>query len=201
MDIIITFIIIIGSPVAIVVLLQLYCKIEAKIRDRAKRKYRKLAEQGNSAGQFMFGMYYCDNMVETVEWLRKAVEQEHGKAYVALARCYGEGKGVEKDKVEMIKLLREAAEHCVVEAQLELALCYRQGYGVEIDYVEMVKWYREAAEWGNADGQYHLGECYYWGKGVPRDKTQARKWWNNAKKQGDTRGGFTWRTDGMYESF
>ena len=63
---------------------------------------RAEAEAGQALAQFNLGEYYAKNAEHTnaVLWYRKAAEQGSPKAQAALAACYANGRGVERDLAE-----------------------------------------------------------------------------------------------------
>ena len=52
--------------------------------------------------------------MEAVNWWRKAAEQNHGDAQLALGICHFSGQGVAKDEVEAVKWWRKAADRGLV---------------------------------------------------------------------------------------
>ena len=78
-------------------------------QEEAKKWYEKSAEQGNAEAQYWFGNF-CDGE-EAVKWYRKAAGQGNAEAEYALARCYRDGNGVEKDENTAMGWLRSAARH------------------------------------------------------------------------------------------
>ncbi len=155
--------------------------------------YRKAAEQGNAAAQFLLGACYYKGIgvdqdkQEAFKWFRLAAEQESAQAQCNLGVCYENGIGVDKDEKEAVKWYRLAAEQGYARAQYNLGVCYEKGIGVGEDKKEAVKWYRLAAEQGHARAQCNLGVCYDKGIGVDEDKKEAIKWFRLAAKQGRAR--------------
>ena len=93
---------------------------------------------------------------ETVNWHRKAAEQNLAGAQLSLGICYATGQGVAKDAVEAAKWYRSAAEQNLASAQLCLGICDATGQGVVKDEVEAAAWYRKAAESGDVVGSNAL---------------------------------------------
>jgi len=153
--------------------------------DRAQNHFEETkakAEKGDAAAQMNLGTCYFDgssvakDVVEAVEWFRKAAEQNFAEAQYHLAICYSVGEGVEKNDAESFKWLRRAAVQNNRKAQYGVALCYSNGEGVKEDNLEAVKWHRKAAEQGYPTAQYQLGRRYYFGDGVLVDYAEAVKW-------------------------
>ena len=156
----------------------------------AVKCYRKSAEQGDAAAQFLLGACYANgsgvskDLEEAVKWYRKSAEQGYAAAQFNLGWCYEYGKGVSKDLEEAVKWLRKSAEQGNAAAQYNLGLCYANGKGVSKDLEEAVKWYRKSAEQGDAAAQYNLGWCYDNGRGVSKDLGEAVKWYRKSAEQG-----------------
>ena len=128
--------------------LLIFTMLRNRVRDHkdaveAERRVRLVAEQGNAAEHFFFGLMY-DN-----------------------------GMGVPEDAVEAVRWYRLAAEQGLAAAQCNLGRMYDNGEGVPEDAVEAVRWYRLAAEQGDAAAQFILGRMYDSGEGVPEDAVEA----------------------------
>jgi len=91
-----------------------------------------------------------------IKWFRKAADQGHSGAQVALGDMYYKGEGVAKDYAEAVKWFRKAAEQGNSYAQFSLGWMYAKGGGVAKDEAEAVKWYRMAAKQGEANAQGEL---------------------------------------------
>ncbi|MBK7004176.1 MAG: sel1 repeat family protein [Burkholderiales bacterium] len=116
--------------------------------------YRKAAEQGDAAAQFIMGLVYFD------------------------------GRGVAQDDRQAEAWYRKAAAQGYTSAQVNLGLMYFFGRGVSRDDQQAVAWLRKAADKGNAYGQYGLGLVYMVGRGVPKDKELAYFWFTVAGANG-----------------
>jgi uncharacterized protein len=120
------------------------------------RLLRPLAEQGDAAAQFVFGLLYYT------------------------------GQGVPKTLVEAVGWFSKAAEQGDAGAQVMLGTMYRDGQGLPQNYTEAAKWYRKAAEQGDDNAEQELGVMYARGQGVPKNMAEAVKWWRKAASQGNT---------------
>ena len=65
--------------------------------------------------------------VKSVNWLRKAADQNLAKAQYELGMMYAKGRGVTKDEVEAVKWFRKAAEQGLSDAQYELGVAFAFG--------------------------------------------------------------------------
>ena len=125
---------------------------------------KRMAKQGNAEAQCRVGQIFdvgrrglvCVDDAEEVKWWRKAAEQGHLRAQLALGWAY-----------------YDFYENVLIEPE------YEEGVA------EAVKWFRKAAEQGAADAQEKLGWMYCHGFGVPQDKEEAVKWCRKAAEQGD----------------
>ena len=160
-------------------------------------KLERDAITGDAEAQYRLGECYFigrgapQNYAKAVKWYRKAAEQGHVKAQVAMGDyCYNRhiyATGVmdsfrailpynDHDKIEAVKWYRKAAEQNYAPAQCNLGSCYDHGDGVTWDKAEAVKWYRKAAEQNYAPAHYTLGCCYRDGNGVTKNLVEAYKW-------------------------
>ena len=155
---------------------------------------RRLAEQGNVAGQTELGERYEDgsgvaqDYGVAVSWFRRAADQGYTPAQAALGFMYSNGRGVARDEQEAVRWYRRAVEQGNARAQNNLGFAYNRGFGVAQDDDEAVRWYRRAAEQGYAPGQDNLGFMYSRGRGVAQDDEEAVRWYRRAAEQGHANG-------------
>ena len=153
---------------------------------------KRMAEQGNAEAQYRVGQIFdvgrrgsvCVDDAEEVKWWRKAAEQGHLKAQLALGWTYYDvyekgliRPGYEAGVAEAVKWLRKAAEQGEAYEQKELGRMYCHGLGVPQDEEEAMKWYRKAAEQGDADAQFWVG-C------LSEDDVEKYAWLLLAKENG-----------------
>ena len=147
---------------------------------------RALAVAGDAHAQFVLGGMYGDgDEVEAVVWTRKASEQGHNEAQVALGLMYAVGHGVPKDFAVAETWFSLAGERDA-EVQFFIGGMYYLGTqeGVQQDYAKAAAWIRLAAEQGDAHAQFVLGGMYEKGEGVPQDDSEAVAWFRKAATQG-----------------
>ena len=90
--------------------------VEAPKEDQQQKlaKYRKAAEQGDAAAQFIMGLVYFDGRGvaqddrQAEAWYRKSAEQGYASAQVNLGLMYFFGRGVSKDDQQAVAWLRKA---------------------------------------------------------------------------------------------
>lgn len=143
----------------------------------ALKYFTPAAERGNAEAKYHVGLqllYGADTIkrkgsindvirelnemkAQGAEWLRKSAEQGYAPAQYALAGCYLNGTGFERDAAKGVEWLRKAAAQDEIHALYALANRYLDGRdGVEKDREEAVKLYRKAAEKGHVDAKHIL---------------------------------------------
>lgn len=81
------------------------------------------------------------------------------EAMTALARCYREGAGCERDGSKAVSLLLQAAEKGWAEAQYSLGMRYYLGDLVGKDLTEAARWFGAAANQEYSLASVYLGRC------------------------------------------
>ena len=177
-------------------------KTVAENQAHGAAKLRQKAEQGDVEAQYLlgighaagFGAFQQDN-VQAVTWYRKAAEQGHVGAQLALGTIYEEGSRVTKDDTEAVAWFRKAAEQDNADGQYDLGRMYEFGSGVAKDDVQAATWYRKAAEQGNAEAKKSLNRIHPNSDGDA--EIVAPSWWYRKKaEQGDAAAQFV--LGGMY---
>lgn len=137
--------------------------------------YRKAAEQGQASAQYNLGICYANGEGVTrdeqkaIDWFRQAAEQNHPQAQFylqqiaalsgdrdsqyALAICYEQGRGVEKDIDKAIAWYRQAAEQGHRDAQFELGRRYQDGDGLKKHPVAAQSWLEKSAKQGHKQAE------------------------------------------------
>ena len=132
-------------------------------RDRAREKWRPLAQDGDAEAQFFmawmeaFGAEKPEDYAKAVAWYQRAAAQGHVDANYALGYLCLTAKSKCKS-AERLKWLHLAAEGGHGEAQYLLGQFYAQGgFGAEKDVVQAYVWLTRAiatnvgGAWGNRD--------------------------------------------------
>lgn len=148
---------------------------------------RAAAENGDADAQFKLGYCYDNGSgvkkdhAEAVKWYRKAAEQGHPEANLALAA----DDGVTQENIkDVLPWILKIAERGNARAQYGMGVCHENGIGVQKDPKLAVYWYRLAADKGDAKAQYKLALCYGSGDGVEEDLDQAAYYLHQAAGQG-----------------
>jgi TPR repeat protein len=91
---------------------------------------------GDALAQFRLGEHYLQGTIggrkdelESIKWLRRAVDQKHAGAQYQLGVCLLQGVGLLKQETEGRALLALSAEQGHALAQFRLAQCYLTGSG------------------------------------------------------------------------
>ncbi|MCP5144352.1 MAG: sel1 repeat family protein [Gammaproteobacteria bacterium] len=171
--------------------------LEAGDRRGAANAFQVLAEAGNPLAQAHLGyMYYVGegvrrDLVEAVQWYRRAAEQGNADAQYNLGVAYAFGEGVERDPEQAALWYQRASERNHALAQYSLGTAYAFGEGIAQDDGAAASWYRRAAMQNNAPAQYSLGHCYRVGRGVRQSDQEAQRWLFAAAQNGYAPAQFT----------
>ena len=109
-------------------------------------------------------------------YLKRAAEQGHIKAAMALARS-------PRNAEEKLRWLVVAAEGGLAEAHYELYRYMMKSAVADYKSRSAMDWLQSAAESGFADAQYELGRLLIHGdhqRGIKKNSTKARQWWEKA---------------------
>jgi len=156
---------------------------------KAVALYERSAAKGHGNAYTLLGKCFltANNVDEAFLLFQKAsnVGDRAGKYY--LARCYHDGKGVERNSEEAVRLYQEATILGDTEALLRLGRCYMKGDGVKRDSKKAVQLYKRATELDSTGGMISLGDCYERATGVERDFKKAAMLYQQAADKGDAR--------------
>jgi hypothetical protein len=94
--------------------------------------------------------------VASVEWYRRAAQQGHVDAQVALGVCYANGWGCEANPEQAAHWWATAAGQGSPDGHFYLAVAYSQGFGLDADDAEAARHCRIAAEMGHVQAQEQL---------------------------------------------
>eukprot|EP00294_Goniomonas_avonlea_P008838 CAMPEP_0114548076 /NCGR_PEP_ID=MMETSP0114-20121206/4788_1 /TAXON_ID=31324 /ORGANISM="Goniomonas sp, Strain m" /LENGTH=407 /DNA_ID=CAMNT_0001732641 /DNA_START=28 /DNA_END=1248 /DNA_ORIENTATION=- len=147
---------------------------------------QEVADSGSAQACHELGVcLMADKHKRTVsfQYFSRAAELGDPAGQRMLARCYEEGRGVERNSAEGLKWFRKSAENG--DALSMVLLAHRLEQVDPPDFIAVASWYLKAAELGNAEAQRCLGNLYAVGTGVDMDLAQAARWWTAAAEQGD----------------
>ena len=131
--------------------------------NKALTRMRREAEKGDAEAQFRLGEVYKKGKIvardytEAFKWFERAAEQKYDPAQLALAICYCDGTGVNRDRKKGMTLLSQLSENGMGEATKSLAFRYLigdRGKGKDVKKAEEL--FEKAFEQGvlNAGGNW-----------------------------------------------
>ena len=178
------------AAVAVFVTLTRLTRAEAAPPDadveRALDAARAVALAGDPVAQFSLGamLYFGgSDTAQSIEWIRKAAEQQYPPAEFHMGQLYDFGFGVAQNDRDALAWYRKSAEHGNAAGQRALGEFYQNGRGVTADAAEAARWYRLGADGNDLRAQYRLGQMYFEGSGVARDYASAYVWFTLAADQ------------------
>ncbi len=150
-------------------------------------------ETGTALAQYRYGRVLIEGRggpldpQGAVDWLEKAVAQNHAEAATLLARIYLSEvpNGPARDAAKAAELLTKAATRGDASAQYLLGLLYRAGDGVEQDGQAAFNWFLAAAEQKHTDAQKALAQGFLSGPEESRNVAEGERWMRAAATEGD----------------
>ena len=115
---------------------------------------------------------------------RRAAEQGHAGAMVALGTLTRAGHGIPKDEKSALAWFREAARRNHADGMWLLGQSLLQGSGCAVDFDGAKKWLTEAAQQESYDALHWLGVMHEYGLGLDRDTRKARALYETAAANG-----------------
>ena len=104
---------------------------------------------------------------------RRAAEQGHAGAMVALGTLTRAGHGIPKDEKSALAWFREAARRNHADGMWLLGQSLLQGSGCDVDFDGAKKWLTEAAQQESYDALHWLGVMHEYGLGLERDTRKS----------------------------
>ena len=153
---------------------------------------RLATETGTALAQYRYGRVLAEglggprDLSAAIDWLQKAVDQNHAEAATLLARILlaGGADGDSRDAPRAAALLARSATRGDAEAQYLLARQLRVGDGVAADPEAAYNWLLAAAEQRHAEAQYLLAQAYDRGEGTEASPAEALRWLTGAAEAG-----------------
>lgn len=112
-----------------------------------------------------------------VEFYKLKAELKNERAQFALAECFENGEGIEKNIKEALFWYKKSAENGFAPAQCRLADRHYDVGNINL----AIKWYRKAAEQNDGEAQYKLARIYI----EQNDIDNAMKWYQSSAKLGN----------------
>lgn len=130
--------------------------------ERANPQLHQAAKNGDAKAQYQLGMDLIQSawqhseplaMIEAVDWIRKAAEQEQVDAQLMLGALYEKGRGLIQDYQRAYDWYMRAARQGNALAMERLGLIFARGRGVEQDLEQAYVWLNLAAARGDHDAE------------------------------------------------
>ena len=119
-----------------------------------------------------------------INYLHRAAWQCNAEARVALAKCYRDGKYVEKNETFAFNILRRTIDIAPEESSLMLlGDFFYDGVGTEVDKKTAFLLYKRVADtWNNYAAKMKVAVMYFAGDGVEKDESLAAEYYAAAKE-------------------
>ena len=156
-----------------------------------------LAESGDAVAQYRLAYSYeYGNVWEAEEslsidpeiafyWYECSANQGYICAERALAFCYFNSYGCEKDYKKSFEWSLKAAAQGSTRAEKLLGILLFDGMGCEQNYEQAAYWLKKAADKNSSEANHYLGWMYQNGLGVPVDCKQAARFYKKASYAAD----------------
>ena len=135
------------------------------------------------------GSAHADDSSQS-ELLQEKARQGDTAAQVALAICYRDGKGVEKNDAEAMQWAHRAADKGNADAMDFVGHAYLRGTVVEQNPGIAFGYFKTAAG-ESVQAAFNLGQCYFGAQGTEQDCAKALEWWTQAAASGHGRAAST----------
>lgn len=132
--------------------------------------------------------YGCEpDMLQAVQWMKRAAEAGYEPARVELARYLMLGKGVKRDARSAWKILMDVARRAPNTPKVYYYLgfmCHR-GLAYEVDYYNAARLFREGVRRQDADCMNNLAVMFEYGQGIRRNPEGAVALYREAARLGN----------------
>lgn len=132
--------------------------------------------------------YGCEpNILQAVQWLKRAADAGLDQAKVELARCIMLGKGVKRDERRAWKMLMDVARRAPDTPKVYFYLgymCYK-GLGHRVDPYNAARLFREGVKHGDTDCMNNLAVMFEHGQGIGRNTQSAAELYRRAAELGN----------------
>jgi len=149
----------------------------------------KASQGGNAGASTRLGSYFYNgklpegkNQEKSLEYLRRAADQDDAEACFLISQFYQNGTVVAKDLVASTAWLRIGAGRGHIPSANELGLRLLAGIGIWQSSTEAAEWFLRAANAGMPAARVNLSEMLMYGVGVRRDPIKAMALLESAAK-------------------
>lgn len=154
------------------------CAGETARRPEAMLRLARYLERGYGCGA---------NMMQAVQWMRRAADAGYEPARVELARCLMLGRGVKKDARAAWKMLMGVAHRAPDTPKVYFYLgtiCYR-GLAFRVDHYNAARLFREGVRREDAACMNNLAVMFEYGQGIRRNEESAAALYREAARLGN----------------
>jgi TPR repeat protein len=163
--------------------------------EKALEWFRKGAEKGSAKSQHNLGTSLMKaheanpdekQVVEAIDWIRKAAEQKLPEANLTYGiYAYMGENGIAQNYELAATHFQIAADHGLADAQNYLGAMNKNGQGMPIDHEQAITWDRKAALHGHIRAQANLGFAIGTNNADENKQNEALAWLSIASQQGD----------------
>jgi TPR repeat protein len=147
-------------------------------------KVTDMAKQGNPEAQVELGARYSSgrngvnqDYRQSMEWYRKAADQNYSTAQLAIGQLYFDGGGVAKNDAEALKWVKKAADIGDPRGALAVGLSHLKGIGTPVNFQKALRWIQQAAQYDYPKAEFYMGTLYEDGRGVSQNMAMAYAWY------------------------
>lgn len=148
--------------------------------------WKNAAEIGNTYAMALYAKHLeyaqTPDLEKSLNYMKKAAQNENAFAMTELAYFYIYGKGIPKNIDEGIQWLRKASELEDPQAMSSLAYYFRDKYK---DSENAFFWARKGSNLGNTNAIIQLAHCYYHGFGVDKNEAECFRLYSKAADLGN----------------
>jgi TPR repeat protein len=149
--------------------------------------WKNAAEIGNTHAMVLYAKHLeyaqTPDLEKSLNYMKKAAQNEDAFAMTELAYFYIYGKGIPKNIDEGIQWLRKASELEDPQAMSSLAYYFRDKYK---DSENSFFWAKKGSNLGNTNAIIQLAHCYYQGFGVDKNEAECFRLYLKAADLGNS---------------
>jgi TPR repeat protein len=160
---------------------------EPKQSQEAQTAKEHAEDDKRATALYQAGIQYRDQRSRgaALDSFRASAKLGNVDAMNALAICYKDGFGVNKDRELALSWFNKAAAGGSPEAMHWLGKTYTKGDGVPMDEGKGFDWFLKSANAGFRDAMNSVGVCYEEGSGTAKDEAKAVAWLRRGADLGD----------------
>ena len=186
------------TSIALIVLFGLYVMLSDKKTLKANDitflqsiQFHIAGYMDKSEAQYALGEMYEKGYVvdidlkESIQWYKKAANNESIHAQQHLAYLYHKGNIVSKDRDKAIYWYEKALKNGSKNVNYMLGILYLNSDAKAIDYQKSFKYFYKSLDTNSSNSQYAVAYMYYNGFGVEKDITKAKLFYEKSAAKGN----------------